>query len=122
MMLYRKSRAAEPNSLAILQNRKKMALDQERVRLTYVYEQRLLQERQQLEQALQRELELRDAQLRASLGRSAGGATTYSSLGAVAGQNLGIGPHISREQRAAFRCVTTDEGKAFCLEMLHSDN
>ena len=82
------------------------------MRLKYLYEQKLQVEQQRIEQMLMRELEVRDGQMRAAIGRGAGGAAKYSSLGGSAGQNnMVLGPHISKEQRAAFRCVTTDDSE-----------
>ena len=111
-MLYRKSKANEPSSLVHLQNRKKVALESERKRLKYLYEQKLAVEQQRIEQALVRELEKRDTQMRAALGRGGhGGTAKYSSLGGFAGQSTSLGAHISKEARAAFRCVTTDDSE-----------
>lgn len=111
MMLYRKTKASEPSSLAYLQHRKKLALDQERMRLKLVYEQKLAREKEHFDQLLQRELEVKDSQLRATFSRSSVGGPKYSSLTGFAGQSA-IGAHITREQRAAFRCVTTDESES----------
>lgn len=91
-----------------MQQKKKLALEHERARLTQLYERQLAAEQHSLQERLLRELEIRDAQMRAADPTFA--AHRYSSLGSSAKDKMK--DFISKEMRLNFKCVTTDEGES----------